>query len=614
MNQTKIYFPLIFISLEDEPWEPIEPNPNASPEDDSDVAEQDLSQSDWTLASTETVTHEYLTQSGKVVRETITTSMDTTTLDFFYDESGRPFAFNYTPEGSTPNTYYYILNLQGDVVQIIDEGGVLQAEYVYSPWGKVISAEGDLAEINPLRYRGYYYDSETGFYYLQSRYYDPENHRFINADSYASTGQGFLGVNMFAYANNNPIIFGDAAGTVVDVVIAQYTETIPLEGATIHVTTEIVARYEIFDGTISLDDTSVSYSHDIYRDASGAVFTPLVNYNGEEPWYGLECTVADTTFSIDCNSIFSMSPREIHLYDNLYAKVRAEIEFDDTDPRGFSGVPVPAVYPESISSALATGFALGSAMMYYGTAGGGASKCVTSSILFVRSLRRVKIMKHNKKWILILLPLVIIIACIAGYPFYKNYRGFRRFSNYHFASVQDFLYQTQQKRPLSFHFLDEDVTNVAAGPYTLRVMSVQMEQGVRYLLALKESSGLGDSYRFFSTHADAAISYGGYADPSTGERVPYTDVAALFLEGGYLIQVLSDTPYTDTLNGPLYQAETDRIYAPNVSSCRYYQLFWIEGSMPTNYEIYSTGSDYSISYSALMREAKQLQEKLANKK
>ena len=360
----------------EEPWEPIEPNPNAAPAEEPDIEEQNLSQSDWTLASTETVTHEYLTQNGKVARETIRQDvggsvLSTKTLDFFYDDSGRPFAFNYSVDGDIASTYYYILNLQGDVVQIIDANGVMQAEYVYSPWGEIISAEGDLAEINPLRYRGYYYDSETGFYYLQSRYYDPENHRFINADSYASTGQGFLGVNMFAYANNNPIIFGDAAGTVVDVVIAQYTETIPLEGATIHVTTEIVARYEIFDGTISLDDTSVSYSHDIYRDASGAVFTPLVNYNGEEPWYGLECTVADTTFSIDCNSIFSMSPREIHLYDNLYAKVRAEIEFDDTDPRGFSGVPVPAVYPESISSALATGFALGSAMMYYGTAGGG---------------------------------------------------------------------------------------------------------------------------------------------------------------------------------------------------------------------------------------------------
>ena len=212
MNQTKLFSPLIFISLEDEPWEPIEPNPNAAPEDDSDVAEQDLSQSDWTLASTETVTHEYLTQSGKVVRETITTSMDTTTLDFFYDESGRPFAFNYTPEGSTPNTYYYILNLQGDVVQIIDEGGVLQAEYVYSPWGEIISAEGDLAEVNPLRYRGYYYDSETGFYYLQSRYYDPANRRFINADGLISSNWSFSGLNMFAYCENDPVGRSDPSG------------------------------------------------------------------------------------------------------------------------------------------------------------------------------------------------------------------------------------------------------------------------------------------------------------------------------------------------------------------------------------------------------------------
>ena len=154
MNQTKLLFPLIFISLEDEPWEPIEPNPNAAPEDDSDVAEQDLSQSGWTLASTETVTHEYLTQNGKVARETIRqdvggTVLSTKTLDFFYDDSGRTFAFNYSVDGSDFETYYYILNLQGDVVQIIDANGVMQAEYVYSPWGEIISTEGDLAEINP---------------------------------------------------------------------------------------------------------------------------------------------------------------------------------------------------------------------------------------------------------------------------------------------------------------------------------------------------------------------------------------------------------------------------------------------------------------------------------
>ena len=202
----------------EEPWEPIEPN--AAPEDDSDVTEQDLSQSDWTLASTETVTHEYLTQNGKVARETIRqdvggTVLSTKTLDFFYDDSGRPFALNYSVDGSDFETYYYILNLQGDVVQIIDANGVMQAEYVYSPWGEIISAEGDLAEINPLRYRGYYYDSETGFYYLRSRYYDPENHRFINADTYASTDSGdAISCNMFAYCQNNPVMLGDENGEI----------------------------------------------------------------------------------------------------------------------------------------------------------------------------------------------------------------------------------------------------------------------------------------------------------------------------------------------------------------------------------------------------------------
>ena len=202
----------------EEPWEPIEPN--AAPAEEPVAAEPGLSESDWTLASTETVTHEYLTQNGKVARETIRqdvggTVLSTKTLDFFYDDSGRPFAFNYSVDGSDFETYYYILNLQGDVVQIIDANGVMQAEYVYSPWGEIISAEGDLAEINPLRYRGYYYDSETGFYYLQSRYYDPENHRFINADVYTSTDSSdAIACNMFAYCQNNPVMLGDENGEV----------------------------------------------------------------------------------------------------------------------------------------------------------------------------------------------------------------------------------------------------------------------------------------------------------------------------------------------------------------------------------------------------------------
>ena len=267
MNQTKIYFPLIFISLEDEPWEPIEPNPNAAPAEEPVAAEPGLSESDWTLASTETVTHEYLTQNGKVARETIRQSvggtvLSTKTLDFFYDDSGRPFAFNYSVDGDIASTYYYILNLQGDVVQIIDEGGVLQAEYVYSPWGEIISAEGDLAEINPLRYRGYYYDSETGFYYLQSRYYDPENHRFINADSYLSTGRGTVAQNMYAYADNSPVMNTDSCGNytfytvneVSDVASLGEEKGVQMYSVTVKYTCEVInfnlpVKDAVLDGT-----------------------------------------------------------------------------------------------------------------------------------------------------------------------------------------------------------------------------------------------------------------------------------------------------------------------------------------------------------------------------
>ena len=108
--------------------------------------------------------------------------------------------------------YYYVLNAQGDVVRIVNSRNTV-ASYTYDPWGKIISSSGTLADINPLRYRGYYYDSETGFYYLQSRYYDPEIGRFINADSYASTdATGLLSTNMFAYCENDPVNRSDPSG------------------------------------------------------------------------------------------------------------------------------------------------------------------------------------------------------------------------------------------------------------------------------------------------------------------------------------------------------------------------------------------------------------------
>ena len=155
--------------------------------------------------------HTYLTQGGKVMRETV----GSTVMDFAYDESGRPFAMTYQSANEDPQTYYYVLNLQGDVVKLVTASGTEAASYAYDAWGNLLSATGSMAYTNPLRYRGYYHDAETRFYYLQSRYYDPVYHRFINADSYASTGQGFVGTNMFAYCNNNPVMASDPTGKLL---------------------------------------------------------------------------------------------------------------------------------------------------------------------------------------------------------------------------------------------------------------------------------------------------------------------------------------------------------------------------------------------------------------
>jgi RHS repeat-associated protein len=82
--------------------------------------------------------------------------------------------------------YIYVKNLQGDIVGIVDNTGALVVEYAYDAWGGLISATGALAEVNPFRYRGYYYDVETGLYYCQSRYYDPAVKRWIDNDYFGS--------------------------------------------------------------------------------------------------------------------------------------------------------------------------------------------------------------------------------------------------------------------------------------------------------------------------------------------------------------------------------------------------------------------------------------------
>ena len=122
------------------------------------------------------------------------------------------------------STYYYVTNLQGDVVALLDASGSTVASYAYDPYGKVLSAEGTMAETNPLRYRGYYYDTESGLYYLQSRYYDPATCRFVNADNAAviavSPEKANWDKNLFAYCDNDPVNRKDDGGNLWHIAVA----------------------------------------------------------------------------------------------------------------------------------------------------------------------------------------------------------------------------------------------------------------------------------------------------------------------------------------------------------------------------------------------------------
>ena len=167
------------------------------------------------------VKHTYTTEGTMILFEEYGSIL----LAYFYDEAGMPVGFAYrdSQEASISLepweqfTYYlFEKNLQGDITAIYDSSGEKVASYVYDAWGNhtVTNHTNDnIGNINPFRYRGYYYDSETGLYHLNSRYYDPAICRFINADNVVSNvGGDIRGYNLFVYCMNNPVNMTDASG------------------------------------------------------------------------------------------------------------------------------------------------------------------------------------------------------------------------------------------------------------------------------------------------------------------------------------------------------------------------------------------------------------------
>ena len=146
------------------------------------------------------------------------------TIAYIYDSKGSPSGFMYRMVGYSENvwdTYFFEKNMFGDIVAVYDASGTKLVSYRYNAWGMCVATYHNGggstgAKNNPFRYRGYYYDSDLGMYYLQSRYYDPVVGRFINADSYLVNS--LLGYNLFAYCENNPVNKVDPTGHFADYV------------------------------------------------------------------------------------------------------------------------------------------------------------------------------------------------------------------------------------------------------------------------------------------------------------------------------------------------------------------------------------------------------------
>lgn len=156
-------------------------------------------------------------QNGNLIAERWVENGTEKFIYYYYDESGvSGFRYDNTD-------YHYQKNIFGDIIAIYTANGQLQCKYVYNAWGehKIYNADGtilsadsnNIGNLNPMRYRGYYYDEEFALYYLQSRYYDPALGRFISTDSVDYLNpDSVTGMNLYAYCGNNPIMYYDPTG------------------------------------------------------------------------------------------------------------------------------------------------------------------------------------------------------------------------------------------------------------------------------------------------------------------------------------------------------------------------------------------------------------------
>ena len=197
-------------------------------------------------------------------------------LVFLYDESGSPIGMQYRTDSMAEGEFYTYLfekNLQGDIIAVYNTSGTKLISYVYDAWGNVTATNHNVSGTNtgarytPFRYRGYYYDTESGLYYLQSRYYNPQWGRFLNADGYVSTGTGILSYNMYAYCNNNPVMFTDPTGELIGLFLTIVAVTTLVAAPIVMIFDDILQEIDDTDSENELYNSDrIKYNDDIFNE------------------------------------------------------------------------------------------------------------------------------------------------------------------------------------------------------------------------------------------------------------------------------------------------------------------------------------------------------------
>lgn len=177
--------------------------------------------------------HQYWIDGTNIIKEVV----GSVTYRYHYDEAGQVDSIT-KKDGNNQTTYFYIRNILGEIIGITNEAGELVVEYIYDAWGNIEgitgSQAGGIGQENPFRYKGYYYDAETGLYYCNSRYYNPEWGRWLSADdvSYLDA-EDINGLNLYAYCGNNPVMGYDPNGTIDWKKVFGYTAAFGLAALTV---------------------------------------------------------------------------------------------------------------------------------------------------------------------------------------------------------------------------------------------------------------------------------------------------------------------------------------------------------------------------------------------